>query len=86
MTKLTDKQKEIFDSFTKLQRAFFEFYVGQIEPNQTKAYLAACNEIGKKPSKNPRTSASEMLTNPNMVVLIEEFKQNAMESTQIGAE
>lgn len=86
MSKLTKEQKELFEKLTKFQSVFFEFYIGQIEPNQTSAYLAACNATGKKPAKNPRTAASELLTNPNIERLVGLFREKAAESTQINAE
>ena len=87
MAEFTKKQKEIFDSIeSDLRRETAMAYVRNGYSNQTQAYLDACAKLGKKPSKNPITSASEILNYPNVVDFINSIKSEAAKSVNIDAE
>lgn len=69
--KLTDSQKSLFNAITQeLRRETALAYIDGGCANQTRAYLTACEKMGKEPSKNPETSASEILHYPNVVDFI----------------
>jgi hypothetical protein len=54
--------------------------------NGTQAYLSACKALKRKPSKNPETSASEILGYPNVVEFINLVRVDAAKSVNIDAE
>lgn len=86
MGKLTAKQKELFNAIPQeLRRETALAYIKAGYENQTKAYLAACKKMKRKPSKNPETSASEMLSYPNVIEFINSVKMAAADETQINA-
>ena len=86
MAKLTAKQKELLNNITQeLRRETALAYISMGYENQTKAYLAACEKMGKKPSKNPETSASEILSYPNVLGFINSVKEQVAEEVQIDA-
>lgn len=87
MTKLTKEQKELFYSIKQeLRRETALAYVNNGFENKTKAYLSACEKMGRAPSKNPETSASEMLSYPNVIEFLNSIKEKAAEEAQITAE
>lgn len=85
--KLTAKQKELLEEITQeLRRETALSFIDGGYENQTKAYLDACKKMGKKPSKNPTASASEILSYPNVLAFINSVKAVAAERTQTNAE
>ena len=84
MTKpnLTKEQKDLFEAITqKLRRETALCFIELGYTNQVQAYLNACKKMGKEPSKNPITSASEILNYPNVLEFIASCKQyNAIEA------
>tara|TARA_R110002020_G_scaffold289545_1_gene505022 strand:- start:1434 stop:1943 length:510 start_codon:yes stop_codon:yes gene_type:complete len=86
MAKLTAKQKELLNNITQeLRRETALAYISMGYENQTKAYLAACEKMGKNPSKNPETSASEILSYPNVLGFIASVKEQVAQEVQIDA-
>lgn len=84
---LTKKQKELLALIPQdLRRETALEYIWGGYENQTQAYLAACEKLGKKPSKNPHTSASEILSYPNVMEFVDSFKEEAAKATQTNAE
>lgn len=86
MTKLSSSQKELFKAITQELRreTALAFIAGGYE-NQTKAYLSACKKMKREPSKNPETSASEILSYPNVIEFINSVKIVVAEEAQIDA-
>jgi len=87
MTKLSSSQKELLGAITQELRreTALAFIAGGYE-NQTKAYLAACKKMKREPSKNPETSASEILSYPNVIEFINSVKVVVAEKAQIDAQ
>jgi hypothetical protein len=84
--KLTAQQQELFNAITQeLRRETALAFIASGYENQTQSYLAACKKMGRKPSKNPETSASEMLSYPNVIEFINSVKVKAAEEAQIDA-
>lgn len=72
---LNDNQKELLKAIPQeLRRETALAYVALGYTNQTQAYINACESMGKKPSKNPHTSASEILNYPNVLEFIDSVK------------
>lgn len=82
MTELTDKQKELFEAITQqLRRETALAFISLGYTNQVEAYLKACKIMKRTPSKNPVTSASEILNYPNVLAFIASCKEyNAIEA------
>tara|TARA_R110000824_G_scaffold76487_1_gene193722 strand:+ start:536 stop:1048 length:513 start_codon:yes stop_codon:yes gene_type:complete len=86
MAKLTAKQKTLLDAIPQeLRRETALAFIATGYDNQTQAYLAACKKMKRKPSKNPETSASEMLSYPNVLEFINSVKAVVAEEVQIDA-
>lgn len=87
MTKLSSSQKELLSAITQELRreTALAFIAGGYE-NQTKAYLAACKKMKREPSKNPETSASEILSYPNVIEFINSVKEVVAQKAQIDAQ
>lgn len=86
MAKLTAKQKELLEDIPQeLRRETALAFIAGKYDNKTKAYLAACKKMGKTPSKNPETSACEILGYPNVLAFIKSVKEQVAESVQIDA-
>lgn len=86
MTALSVEQARLFGAITQeLRRETALAYIKNGYENKTKAYLEACEKIGRSPSKNPETSASEMLSYPNVLAFIDSVKIRAAEEAQIDA-
>lgn len=87
MSKLTAKQKELLADITQpLRRETALAFISGGYENQTEAYLSACKKLSKKPSKTPVSSASEILSYPNVKEFIDSFKEVAAIATQTNAE
>jgi len=83
---LTEKQKECFEKISSdLRQEFALEYVRGGYDNATQAYLKACKTIGRKPSKNPNTSASTLLSFANIKAFIASVKEEAAEKVGIDA-
>ena len=84
---LTEKQEALFKAMTsRLQQECALVYISNGYENQTQSYLTACKNLNKKPSKNPVTSGSEILTLPNVTAFIDSIRLEAAESTNTDAE
>lgn len=84
--KLTKEQKELLGAITQeLRRETALAYIANGYQNKTKSYLDACESMGKKPSKNPETSASEILGYPNVLDFLKSVKEKVAEEVQIDA-
>ena len=84
MSKLTEKQKVLFNSLTSsLRKQVALEYIKLNYDNGTKAYLNACKKLKKKPSKNPVTSASEILNYPNVTAFIDSVRVKVAEKVQV---
>lgn len=84
---LTDKQKELLAAIPQeLRRETALAYIASGYDNQTNAYLSACKKMGRNPSKNPETSASEILSYPNVLGFIDSVKEVVAEKAQINAQ
>lgn len=84
--KLTEEQQALLEAIPQeLRRETALAYISSGYENQTKAYLAACKKMGREPSKNPETSACEILNYPNVVKLINSFKRDVAEQAKIDA-
>ena len=87
MSNLTAKQKALFDNIPQeLRRETALAYIASGYDNQTNAYLSACKKMGRNPSKNPETSASEILSYPNVLEFINSVKEVVAEKAQINAQ
>ncbi len=84
---LTQRQQELLAAIPQsLRREVALAYIDNGYQNKTKSYLDACARMGKKPSKNPETSACEILGYPNVTDFIESVREVAAERTQTNAE
>lgn len=85
-SKLTSEQKDLLGAITQeLRREVALAYISNGYQNKTKSYLDACESMGKKPSKNPETSASEILGYPNVLEFLRSVKEKVAEDVQIDA-
>ncbi len=83
---LTTEQKELLKAIPQeLRRETALAYISLGYTNQTQAYINACSSMGRKPSKNPITSASEILTYPNVLAFIDSVKMVNAEEANISA-
>lgn len=80
-----EQQKLLNDIPQNLRRETALAYIANGYENQTKAYLDACSNMNKRPSKKPETSASEILNYPNVIAFINSVKNAVAEMTQINA-
>lgn len=87
MAKLTAKQKDALkaiDSPLRKQTALEYIELGY--ENGTRAYINACDFLGRKPSKNPETSASEILSYPNVKAFIDAVFEESAEKAGITSD
>lgn len=83
---LDDNQKELLKAIPQeLRRETALAFIALGYTNQTQAYLNACESMGRKPSKNPHTSASEILNYPNILEFIDSVKRVNAEEANINA-
>lgn len=83
---LNKHQKELLKAITqKLRRETALEYISLGYANQTQAYINACESMGRKPSKNPKVSASEILTYPNVMEFIDSVKMVNAEECNVSA-
>lgn len=83
---LTKEQKKLLESIPQeLRRETALAYISSGYENKTQSYLTACKVMGRKPSKNPETSASEMLSYPNVIEFIDSFKISVAEEVRIDS-
>lgn len=86
MAKLTAEQKVLFDAIPQeLRRETALAYIASGYDVKTDAYLIACKKMGRNPSKNPETSASEILSYPNVIEFINSVKVVVAQEAQIDA-
>lgn len=84
---LTKEQEKLLAEIPQeLRRETALEYIASGYINQTAAYLSACQKMGRKPSKNPETSASEILGYPNVIRFINSVKEVNAERAQMNAE
>ncbi|MBL4886746.1 MAG: hypothetical protein JKY95_19745 [Planctomycetaceae bacterium] len=84
--KLTDDQKDLLAGITQeLRRETALAFIASGYDNKTKAYIAACKKMGRSPSKNPETSASEILGYPNVLEFLNSVKAAVAEEVQIDS-
>lgn len=87
MAKLGTKQKEALkaiDSPLRKQTALEYIELGY--ENGTRAYINACDFLGRKCSKNPETSASEILSYPNVKAFIDSVFEESAEKAHITSD
>jgi phage terminase small subunit len=83
---LTAKQQSLLKAITQeLRRETAIAFIALGYTNKTQAYISACESMGKKPSKNPHTSASEILSYPNVLEFINSVKLSIAEEAKIDA-
>lgn len=86
MNKLTKEQKVIFNNITSaLRKETAVQFIKNGYENGKQSYLAACKKLKRKPSKNPETSASEILSYPNVIAFIQSTQIKAAQEAQIDA-
>jgi hypothetical protein len=86
MSKLDSNQKSLLAAITQeLRRETALAYIASGYDNKTKAYLAACKKMKRAPSKNPETSASEILSYPNVIGFINSVKIEIAQEAKIDA-
>ena len=84
--KLTLEQAELFSSIeSELRQQAALHYIKSGYENKTHSYIAACEKLNKKVSKNPVTSGAEMLNYPSVTKFIDSVKASVAESVQIDA-
>ena len=85
--KLTAKQEALLAEIPQeLRRETALAYIENGYENKKQAYLSACKKMGRSSSKNPETSASEILNYANVTDFINSVKAAAAESVQVNAE
>lgn len=83
---LTENQKELLKAIPQeLRRETALAFISLGYTNKTQAYLNACESMGKEPSKNPHTSASEILSYPNTLEFIDSCKEVNAKEANISA-
>jgi len=83
---LDDNQKGLLKAIPQeLRRETALAFIALGYTNQTQAYLNACESMGRNPSKNPHTSASEILNYPNIIEFIDSVKLSVAEEAKIDA-
>lgn len=86
VAKLTENQEALLKAITQeLRRETALAYIRNGYTNKTKSYLDACEGMGRKPSKNPETSACEILGYPNVIEFLDSVKLAIAEEVQIDA-
>jgi phage terminase small subunit len=86
MQKLDSKQKALLAAIKQeLRRETALAYISSGYDNKTKAYIAACKKMKRDPSKNPETSASEILSYPNVIEFINSVKVEIAQEAKIDA-
>ena len=86
MSKLTAEQEVYFNLINSALRQQTAInYIKNGYENATKAYIDSCKKLKRKPSKNPETSASEILSYPNVKDFISSVKLVAAKDTRIDA-
>lgn len=84
--KLTKEQEVLFEAIeSKLRQETVLSFIRGGYLNQTAAYLSACESLSKTPSKNPETSASEILSYPNVIDFMDSIKVKVARSVNIDA-
>lgn len=84
--KLTAKQQELFDNLgSALRKETVTQYVANGFDNGKQAYLKACKILNKKPSKNPETSASEILSYPNVKEYLNSLMADSAVENELNA-
>lgn len=83
---LTKEQIDLLRNLNALRQEVALNYIAGGYENGAKAYLDACKKLNRKPSKNPATSASEILNYPNVIEFIDSVKQVAAKSVNIDAQ
>lgn len=78
---LTERQQELFDKLTKLQKAFVTFYVQG--NNATDAHRLAGGKSNTQEGR--RALASQILSNPNVKAFVDDFQQTAIEEAKAKA-
>lgn len=83
---LTSKQESLLNCIeSELRKETALEYVKLGYKEGPKAYLSACKNIKRKPSKNPDTSAAEILNYPSVIAFINSIKIQVAEVVQINA-
>ena len=82
---LTKQQLDLLRDMNALRQEVALNYIAQGYDNGTQAYLKACENLGRNPSKNPATSASEILSYPNVSTFIDSVKLVASKSANVDA-
>lgn len=87
MAKLTNEQELLFNAITSgLRKEVVSQYIKNGYTNGKQAYLTACKRLKRKPSKNPETSSSEILSYPNVIAFIESTQVTVAAEALITAE
>lgn len=82
----TREQERLLSEITQeLRRETALAYIANGYSNKKQAYISACEKMGKKPSKTPESSASEILNYPNVTNFINSVKAAAAAEVQIDA-
>lgn len=83
---LTKHQKELFSAMeSELRKETALQYIKGGYTNGTEAYRSACKMLGKRVSKNPVTSAAEILNYPTVKAFINSVRSEAAEQAQVDA-
>lgn len=85
-TKLTPKQEGLLSAIeSELRKQTALCFIANGYEGNAKSYSDACKILGKKPSKNPDVSGSEILNYPSVVAFINSIRERVAESAQIDA-
>ena len=83
---LNDNQKELFNAIeSSLRKETALEYIKGGYDSGIKAYKVACENLSKKPSKNPDVSSAEILNYPSVVRFINSVRIEVAKETQIDA-
>ena len=84
--KLTEEQERLLTLIPqRLRRETALAFISNGYVNKTQSYLQACKVMNRKPSKNPETSASEILSYANVLGFIESVKVVVAQEAQVNA-
>lgn len=85
MKGLTNEQQVLFDKMNGLRQAVAVNFISGGYENGKAAYLKACKDLKRKPSKNPETSSCEILRYPNVRDFIASIQAEAAADVRIDA-
>tara|TARA_R100000541_G_scaffold22512_1_gene32441 strand:- start:1092 stop:1577 length:486 start_codon:yes stop_codon:yes gene_type:complete len=84
--KLTKEQKELFNKMgSPLRQQTAVEFIKLGFTNRKQSYIAACEFLNRKVSRNPETSGCEILGYPKVVAFLDSVRQEAAKTVNLDA-